>query len=74
MLARRARCRFQLAFFEAVDGDHFAIGGVDDGDGGVIAAAPPVDAGDVGVAGLWLVVGRRGGGLVDDCGRLARRR
>ena len=57
--------------FEAVEGDHFAICGVDDGDGGVVVAASPVDAGDVGVAGLWPVIVWRGVGLVDAAEDLA---
>lgn len=50
---------------ETVEGDHFTIVGVDDCDSGVVVAASPVDAGDISMAGLWLVAGRRGGGLVD---------
>ena len=50
---------------EAVEGDHFAICGIEDGDGGVVLAASPVDAGDVGVAGLGFCVGLGGGGFFE---------
>ena len=50
---------------ESFEGDHFVVGGVEDGDGGVIAVAPPIDAGDIGVAGLGSAVGGGGGGGSD---------
>ena len=56
---------FPADLIEALQGDHFAVAGVEDGDGGVVLAASPVDAGDIGVSGLWLVVGRRRGGVGD---------
>ena len=43
---------FPADLIEAVEGDHYPASDVDDGDGGVIIIAPPVDAGDVGVS--WL--------------------
>ena len=50
---------------EAVERGHFAGGGIDDGDGGVVFAASPVDAGDVGMAGLGPVEAFGGDGIAD---------
>ena len=57
-LAQAALLEGPADFVEAVDGDDLFGGGVDDGDGGVVAAASPVDAGDVAVIGLG--IGRAG--------------
>ena len=56
---------------EAFEGDHFAVAGIQDGDGGEVAIASPIDAGDVGVAGLGLAVGGGGGGVSDAAEDLA---
>ena len=50
---------------EAFQGDHFAIAGIEDGDGGVVFAASPIDPGDIGVTRLRLFIGRGGGGIAD---------
>ena len=56
---------------EAVEGDHFVIGGVEDGNGGVVVIASPIDAGDVGVAGLRRPIWSGSGGLRDAAEDLA---
>ena len=50
---------------KAFEGDHFPICRVNDCDGGVIFTASPIDAGDVGMSRLGLIVGGGGGGLCD---------
>ena len=56
---------------EALEGNHFSIAGIEDGDGGEVVVASPIDAGDIGVAGLWLAVGGGGGGVSDAAEDLA---
>ena len=50
---------------EALEGHHFGVGGIDDGDGGEVVAASPINAGDVGMAGLGMRVAVGGDGVVN---------
>ena len=50
---------------EAFERHHFGVGGIDDGDGGEVVAASPIDAGDVGMAGLGMRVAVGGDGVVN---------
>ena len=50
---------------KAVEGGHFALGDIDDGDGGVVLVPSPVDAGDVGVARLGTIELAGGDGVGD---------
>ena len=71
MPARRSRWEFPADLIEAVEGDHFSIAGVDDGNGGVVLAASPIDPGDISMARPRLVIRRRSGGIGDAAEDLA---
>ena len=66
-----AALEFPAYLIEAVEGDHFSISGVDDGDGGVVLAASPINAGDIGMARLRLVIRCRSGRIGDAAEDLA---
>ena len=62
---------FPADLIEAVEGDHYTAGDIDDGDGGEIIIAPPVDPGDVGVSRLGGVELIGGDGVGDAAKDLA---